>query len=186
LTRRGLLTLAPALTWPAVLRAAKPRPGVALLIRHAATEPGVGDPPGMRLGDCASQRNLSDAGRAQARALGPMLAAAGWSPQVVRSSRWCRCLDTARLAFGRVQAWAPLDSFFDGHSREPAQSEACRRALAALAPGEVQAWVTHMVNIQALAGDAVAVGEVTVVHAERGKAGRIEVRTLARLAAPKA
>jgi hypothetical protein len=48
--------------------------GCALLMRHAATEPGIGDPPGYRLDACSSQRNLSPAGREQARRAGAWLA----------------------------------------------------------------------------------------------------------------
>ncbi len=44
--------------------------GVAVMIRHARTEPGVGDPPNFRIGDCTTQRNLSAEGRVQARRLG--------------------------------------------------------------------------------------------------------------------
>ena len=44
-----------------------------LMMRHAQTEAGTGDPPGYRLSDCATQRNLSEAGRQQARALGALL-----------------------------------------------------------------------------------------------------------------
>ena len=44
--------------------------GQVILIRHAITTPGVGDPPGFRLDDCATQRNLTDEGRAHARRLG--------------------------------------------------------------------------------------------------------------------
>jgi hypothetical protein len=51
-------------------------PGTVLLLRHAMA-PGTGDPPGFRPDDCATQRNLSDAGRAQARALGDRLREAG-------------------------------------------------------------------------------------------------------------
>jgi phosphohistidine phosphatase SixA len=185
MTPRRLLLLAAATAWARTPAAQTPsQGGIALLIRHAATEPGVGDPPGMRLGACATQRNLSAAGRAQAERLGPWLAAAGHVPQAVRSSRWCRCLDTARLAFGRVEPWDALDSFFDDRGREPAQTAALRQALAALPAGRVEAWVTHMVNIQALAGEAVAMGELLVVRAVRDGAGRIEVRTLARLTPP--
>lgn len=40
--------------------------GHVLLIRHAATDLGIGDPPGFDLQNCATQRNLSTAGRADA------------------------------------------------------------------------------------------------------------------------
>ena len=54
--------------------------GHVLMMRHAATQPGVGDPPGYRLDDCASQRNLSEQGRAQSRAIGEALRRAGPNP----------------------------------------------------------------------------------------------------------
>jgi hypothetical protein len=37
--------------------------GCVVLLRHAATEPGVGDPPDFSLSDCRTQRNLSAAGQ---------------------------------------------------------------------------------------------------------------------------
>jgi len=155
-------TLLAAAAWPVALRA-QPAATV-LLLRHAQTDPGVGDPPGFVLGQCRTQRNLSDAGREQARKLGAALSARGLAPQRVRSSRWCRCLDTARLAFGSVEAWPALDSFFDDRDRADAQTTELRRALAALPGGRVEAWVTHQVNISALTGGAAAMGEVLLLR----------------------
>ncbi|MBL8352146.1 MAG: histidine phosphatase family protein [Burkholderiaceae bacterium] len=155
--------------------------GLVVMLRHALTEPGVGDPPGWRLDDCGSQRNLSAEGRAQAQRLGAVLAAQGLRPARVRSSRWCRCLDTGRLAFGGAEPWPALDSFFDDRSREPAQTAALREALLALAPGEVQAWVTHQVNISALAGESTAMGEALVLRGERQPDGGVRVLRLGRI-----
>lgn len=101
--------------------------GVAVLLRHAQTTPGTGDPAGLRLGDCATQRNLSDAGRRQARRIGAWFGERGLRPAAVRSSAWCRCIDTAMLAFGRSTPWPPLHSFF---GEPPAAREASRAALA--------------------------------------------------------
>ena len=66
---------------------------------HAAARapPGVGDPANFRLGDCATQRNLSEEGRAQAGHLGERLRAHGIQQAEVYSSQWCRCLETAGL-----------------------------------------------------------------------------------------
>lgn len=155
--------------------------GLVLLLRHASTEPGNGDPPGYSLANCASQRKLSPAGQAQARALGVALAARGLRPTAVKSSRWCRCLDTARLAFGTVQPWPALDSFFDDRSSEPAQTAALRAALAALRPGEMQVWVSHMVNIAALTGEGTAMGAGVLLRG--GLPVDAPVQVLERLAA---
>src|SRR5690242_9259354 len=76
--------------------------GQVVLVRHALTEPGVGDPPGFRPGECRTQRNLSDAGRAEARRLGAALRERRIPVGDVLSSPWCRCLETAQLVFGRA------------------------------------------------------------------------------------
>lgn len=157
-------------------------PGMALLLRHAATEPGVGDPPGHRLDVCSSQRQLSVAGRARARGIGPAMAAQGLRPARVLSSRWCRCLDTAREAFGQVEPWPALDSFFDAPARQPTQTRALQAALLALRPGELQVWVTHMVNIAALTGQNLAMGEALLVRAERRADGEVAVQAVRRVA----
>ena len=139
-------------------------PAPVLVLRHAATDPGVGDPPGWRLDQCATQRNLSPAGREQALAIGRRLREGGWVPREIRSSRWCRCLDTAALiAEGlggapRPQPWPALDSFFGARDAEAAQTALLRERLAAARGAGFELWVTHQVNISALAGRAVAMG----------------------------
>jgi broad specificity phosphatase PhoE len=186
--RRCLLVAALLLPIGAWLRPAKAasEPGVAVLIRHAQTEPGTGDPPGYRLEDCSSQRQLSDAGRAQARALARTLAAHGLVATEVRASRWCRCLETARLGFDQVQPWPALDSFFDEPARGPAQTAELRAALLALPRGAVAVWVTHQVNITAVSGTVPAMGEALVLRARPGRDGQPQVQTLARLPPPAA
>jgi broad specificity phosphatase PhoE len=139
--------------------------GCALLLRHAQTVAGIGDPPGFQLGDCSTQRNLSEAGRAQARRFGERLRERGVRIDEVRSSQWCRCLDTARLAFPGlpVQPFEPLNSFFDDRRTEPQQTAAVRRFLAGLGARNV-ALVTHQVNISALVGEFAAMGDALVVQ----------------------
>lgn len=67
-----------------------------LLLRHALA-PGTGDPPGFRIDNCSTQRNLDERGRAQARAIGAWLRSRGVTAMAVYSSQWCRCPETARL-----------------------------------------------------------------------------------------
>ena len=161
--------------------------GVAVMLRHAATEPGIGDPPEFRLGDCGTQRNLSDAGRAQARRIGAWFEQQRLAPAAVRSSAWCRCIDTARLAFGREQRWPPLDSLYRQGGRtadEEARLRALDAALRAVPPGRFEVWVTHQVNITAATGEPAAMGEALVVRAAEGAPGRgapQRLRVVARL-----
>ena len=146
------------------------RQGGVLLVRHASTEPGLGDPPGFVLSQCQTQRNLSDAGRAQARALGAWFARHGLPVQAVLSSQWCRCLDTAQLAFGRVQAWPALNSTFDGQGQPEAQLRELRQRLAGVREGTLEVWVTHQVIMTALTGAYPAMAEGFLVD------GRAQLR----------
>jgi len=142
--------------------------GKIVILRHASTEPGLGDPPGFRLYDCATQRNLSEAGRAEARRIGAAFVRRAVPVARVLSSRWCRCVETARLAFGRVEAWSPLDSFFDDRSREPQQTRAVRTLIAEPFTGGNLILVTHQVNITALTGIVPGTGEMVVLSPEPG------------------
>lgn len=144
-----------------------------VLLRHGRTTPGVGDPPEFRLGACSTQRNLSDAGRAASQQLGAWFTTAGLTPRAVRSSAWCRCRDTAELAFGAHTVWAPLNSTFQGASAEAsAATRALRTALAAIPAGAFEVWVTHQVNITALTGEVPSMGEGLIVDAGGQVRGR--------------
>ncbi|MFN3791438.1 histidine phosphatase family protein [Massilia sp.] len=140
--------------------------GHVLLIRHAATSPGVGDPPGFRLGACSTQRNLSEQGKRDARALGAAFRKRGIPLGPVLSSRWCRCLDTARLAFGRVEEAPMLDSMFRDSEAEARVKtrEVLDRAAAWRGNKANLVLVTHDVNIRALVNEVVAQGEIVVTR----------------------
>lgn len=138
--------------------------GWAVLMRHATTVPGTGDPPGFRLDDCATQRNLSQAGRDEAAAAGQALRNRGVRFDEVRASRWCRGLDTARAGFGEPLPWPPLDSFFDDRGTEAARSAAVRAEVQRLQPPRNLLLVTHQVNITALTGVYPAQGEMVAVR----------------------
>ncbi|MBT9463198.1 histidine phosphatase family protein [Hydrogenophaga sp.] len=137
--------------------------GCVVLMRHAQTEPGVGDPPDFKLGECGTQRNLSEAGREQARRVGAAFTRERVKLDQVRSSAWCRCVDTAMLAFKQNTVWPPINSFFGGSG----QDEQTRAVLAAVegwqAPRNLML-VTHQVNVTALTGEFLAMGEVFVTR----------------------
>ena len=130
-----------------------------VLIRHTETDAGVGDPPGFDVSDCATQRNLSALGRSHAQRIGAAFKAHGIPVAQVLSSRWCRCVDTARLAFGNARADRMLDSLFNDNSR-PAE-EKLRDVQAAInqpRTGGNLVLVTHNYNIDAVAGISTAPG----------------------------
>ena len=139
--------------------AARARQGGVLLGRHASTEEGLGDPAGFTLGQCSTQRNLSEAGRAEARAMGEWFRLHGLQPQAVLSSQWCRCLDTARLALGRVEAWPALNSTFAGQGQPDRQLTELRERLRTRPAGSLEVWVTHQVIMTALTQAYPAMGE---------------------------
>lgn len=137
----------------------------AVLFRHGQTVSGIGDPPGFRLDTCSTQRNLNDAGRAQSRRIGEWFAARQLRPLAVRSSAWCRCKDTAQLAFGKAEVWQPLNSTFDDSALSPAATALLRETLRAIPADGFEVWVTHQVNISALTGDFASMGEGVLVDA---------------------
>lgn len=149
-------------------------------MRHAATTPGIGDPPGFELGKCATQRNLSDAGRRDARAIGTAFRSRGVHPGAVWASRWCRCLDTARLAFDQAQPEPTLDSMFnDDDTVSKAKLRELRTKLAARRETSLLVLVTHDVNIRALTGQSLAPGEMVVSVLRDGRLavlGRLDAR----------
>ena len=109
--------------------------GQVVLMRHAVTTPGVGDPDGMVLHDCRTQRNLSDEGRAHARQVGEAFRARGVPVAQVLSSPWCRCLETARLAFGvSPEVSTALNNLF-GRSDPQGEQVGRLRALVSSQPG---------------------------------------------------
>ena len=173
LARLGSVVAAPLMTgWLGVAQAQPERrvsraellvvwrqTGGVLLIRHAATESGLGDPPGFVIGQCRTQRNLNEPGRQASRALGAWLQAQNFKPDGVRSSQWCRCQDTAQLAFGAYEDWPALNSTFAGQGDPAAQQQALRERLQALPAGRTEVWVTHQVIMSGLTGAYPGLGE---------------------------
>lgn len=140
--------------------------GYVVLIRHASTEAGIGDPPGLRLDDCRTQRNLSDIGRREARRLGEAFRTKNVPASEVRSSQWCRCRETARLAFGHADPWPVLNSLFNDASRQPALVAAVNELAAAVQPPRNVVLVTHNFNIRALVGVSPATAEAIVARSD--------------------
>jgi phosphohistidine phosphatase SixA len=138
--------------------------GYVLMLRHASA-PGVGDPENFELGDCATQRNLSNEGRAQARRFGERLRAQGVAAAEVYSSQWCRCLETAELLdLGPVRGLPALNSFFSRPDERDAKLTALRRFLADLGEDSPPViLVTHQVTISAITSRNTASGEAIVL-----------------------
>jgi broad specificity phosphatase PhoE len=153
--------------------------GQVVLMRHAVTTPGVGDPPGMRLDDCGTQRNLSDEGRRHAERIGNAFRSRGIPVREVQSSPWCRCIETARLAFGAAQVHASLGNLFGRPEQREPQIAALKKELLEVKHEGNLLLISHGSTIHALTGISPGTGEMVVVTPQGGGrfalAGRLEV-----------
>lgn len=137
--------------------------GLVILMRHAVA-PGTGDPSGMRLNDCSTQRNLDERGRAQARAIGDFLRAERIPVGQVLTSQWCRSRETAELlGFGEPLHLQPLDSFFEDRSRRDAHVAGIRAFVERWSGPGNAVLVTHQVNVTGVTGVFPRSGELVVV-----------------------
>ena len=145
--------------------------GVVALKRHTETSPGVGEQPGMRADDCATQPNLTAEGKRRAKAIGEALHAHGIEFDRVISSPLCRCLDTAKLAFGRVDETQAL-------SRAGQEDQRLHTREMRATASEKRRGTTVMVSqgriVEAVTGIMPAPGELVIV-APQGD-GHFEVR----------
>ena len=83
-----------------------------VFIRHALA-PGNGDPNNFDIKDCSTQRNLNDEGRAQSKRIRNFFEKNNIKIDKVLSSEWCRCKDTAKIAFGKFETFSALNSFYE-------------------------------------------------------------------------
>ena len=88
-----------------------------IFIRHAIA-PGNGAPPNFDISDCSTQRNLSKDGELQALKIGKFFKENDIKFTKVLSSEWCRCKDTAKIAFGNYEIKDFLNSFYDARFSE--------------------------------------------------------------------
>ena len=147
--------------------------GHVALIRHGNAPPGYGgDPPGFKIDDCATQRNLDDKGRAQARAVGEAFRQHAVRADRILSSPWCRCLETARLmGLGAVDN-APAVA---ASSRTPDRLAALKQMLADWRGPGTLVVVTHALTVEALVGIMPDQAETVVVRPKPGKEPGVEV-----------
>ncbi len=143
--------------------------GYVVLLRHAKTVPGTGDPPGFQLDDCTTQRNLSEAGREQAEQIGRKFRERNIPIRRVLSSQYCRCLDTAKLLkLGTVEPSPMLNSIFEDRSSATQQAEQTRQQIFNHQLNqEVIVMVSHYANIVEITGTPLQEGEIVVIRANQ-------------------
>ncbi len=139
------------------------QPGAVVLVRHSYA-PGAFDPPDARLDDCSTQRNLDETGRAQAKRIGDAFRRHGVGVGRVLSSPRCRCLETARLAFGKADSWLPLQGALrDAELRQRLVAE-IQKAMAEHRDGAPLVLVTHGSVVTDLTGLNVRMGEFVALR----------------------
>ncbi|HEY7521191.1 MAG TPA: histidine phosphatase family protein [Methylomirabilota bacterium] len=148
--------------------------GHVVLVRHAITTPGVGDPAGMRLDDCSTQRNLTDEGRRHAREVGEAFRTREIPVERVLSSPWCRCVETARLAFGAAEVWPPLANLYGRPENRAQQVSEMQRLVGEPRREGNLVLVSHGSTISALTGVSPGTAEMVVVTPDGN--GRFTVR----------
>lgn len=182
LTSAPVLTAAPAAAVDEALWTLLKGGGQVVLIRHAATDMSQRDAVGAPLSDCARQRNLTEDGREDARLIGAAFRARGVPVGRVLSSDYCRCLETARLAFERVEPWLPLQQSLTNAEIQARRTSEIR-ALASEPPaGGNLVLVTHQFTIRILTGIQIDEGELLILTPRGGGvfdvAGRVPVEEL--------
>ena len=151
----------------------KSEPNMVVLMRHAHS--GGGRPLAWdETGGCSGEMRITEKGREQARRIGEAFAARGIRPALI-SSPMCRCLDTARAAFGGDPATHPelreIASADDSRARA-FENAAKSMLLAKRGPAPV-VFVSHQPNIDHLTMELVAEGELLVGRI--GGNGEVEV-----------
>ena len=134
-----------------------------ILIRHAKA-PGGGDPEEFKIEDCKTQRNLNEAGIKQSKKL------ADYSKKKIKidqvlSSQWCRCKDTAKLAFDDFKEFSALNSTYTPpyDQNEKQQIKELRNFVSSWdGNGGNLVLVTHYVIILAVTGETARSGEIVI------------------------
>ena len=157
------------------------RPGHIALLRHSNAPGATPEPYGIDLKNCTIQRNLDDEGRAQARRIGDEFRKHGLSRVRLVSSQFCRALETAKLTgLGPVEGLVALNQVFltdfSGMQETAKKSTAFMKTIPAK---QIAVLVSHVSNIQSIAGVQLSSGEMAVVHLDSSGAvavdGRIKV-----------
>ena len=137
--------------------------GHVALMRHAQAPGGAGDPPGFRLDDCRTQRNLSAKGRVDAVAVGERLKRDGVAFSRILASPWCRCRETGELmAMGQVTTEPAFSNAFVLAEKRDALTQEARAVIGRWERVGNLLVVTHGANIAALTGINPAESEIVV------------------------
>ena len=147
-----------------------------IFIRHAIA-PGNGDPSNFDISDCSSQRNLSKDGELQALKIGKFFKKNEIKLAKVISSEWCRCKDTAKIAFGNYETKNFLNSFYDERFSEKKDTQILdfEKFIKNWDYSGNLVLVTHYVVISEILGLATSSGEVVITDNNLKFLGSLEI-----------
>ena len=148
--------------------------GNIIFIRHAIA-PGSGDPENFDLNDCNTQRNLSNHGIKQSERLGLFFSKNQIPIDVVLSSEWCRCKDTAKYAFENYKTFSALNSFFSYkfQKNKNTQMSDLREYLKSWRSDKNLILVTHYVTILEIINKSSSSGEILITDSKLNLLGTI-------------
>ena len=150
--------------------------GKLIFIRHAYA-PGNGDPAGFNLNDCSTQRNLSEDGRKQAQRIGEFFNKNKIEIDKVLSSEWCRCKETAKIAFKNYSTNSFLNSFYSSKfsKNKDKQVKAFNYYIKNLESKKNLIFVTHYVFISEVLNYGPSSGEIVVSDKNLNIIGSIKI-----------
>ena len=150
--------------------------GKLIFIRHAYA-PGGGDPQNFNLNDCSTQRNLNNEGRKQAQYIGEFFKKNEIKIAKVISSEWCRCKDTARIAFKNFSTNSFLNSFYSSKyaKNKDKQIEMLNNYVKNFKSDKNLILITHYVLISEVLNYAPSSGEIVVSDKNFNMIGSIEI-----------
>ena len=150
--------------------------GKLIFIRHAYA-PGGGDPDNFDINDCSTQRNLSDSGREQSRKIGNFFKENKIPISLVISSEWCRCKETAHIAFKNYETKNFLNSFFSAKfaKNKKTQIKNLKKYINGWNSDKNLVLVTHYVLISEVLNYAPSSGEIVIANKNFNKIGNLEI-----------
>ena len=137
--------------------------GKLIFIRHAYA-PGGGDPENFNINDCATQRNLSERGRIQSKKIGYFFRENQIKIKKIYSSEWCRCKETALIAFNTFENKSFLNSFFSSkfsQNKDP-QIKKLKKFIKNWDGKKNLVFVTHYVVISEILNYGSSSGEIVI------------------------
>ena len=150
--------------------------GKLIFIRHAYA-PGGGDPENFDINNCNTQRNLSEEGRGQAKKIGKFFKEKNIPIFKVFSSEWCRCKETAELAFTNFETKKFLNSFFSARFAKNRNKQILdlKKYVKKFKGNNNLIFVTHYVVIAEALDYAPSSGEIVISDTNFNKIGNVEI-----------